>query len=149
MPLGLVVFAPGRRVRPTPLPKFSLVQTISHGPFVGACHSERGQADASMRRRVVPSDQQGQPIEVRERIQGGEHPIHAFLQGTIPSFHHRHLAIPMGGKMGNACVFQKFLEGLVLKVFAGIRLQTQGLTSFAALQYTLKDVGDTFTRLVF
>ena len=55
----------------------------------------------------------------------------------------------MGGKMRNAFVFQKFLEGLVVKFFPEIHLQTQGLTSFAAIQNTLKGVGDTFARLVF
>ena len=46
-------------------------------------------------------------------------------------------------------VFQTFLEGFVVKFFAEIRLQMQGLMSFAAFQNTLKGVGDTFARLVF
>ena len=45
--------------RPYPLSHTSLVQTIPHGAFVGACHSVRGQADASMRVAFYPQTNKG------------------------------------------------------------------------------------------
>ena len=127
----------------------SPVQSIPHGTLVGACHSKRGHANASMRRRVVPTHQQRQSIHVRQRVHRGEHAIHAFLQGAIPAFHHRRLAIPMRGKMPDAFVFQKGLKRAIVKFFAQLRLQTHGLTPFAAFQNSAKRLGDTMAGLVF